>query len=161
MGLSGCNPIISWGRSVLWFLIKYLLFLTCWKSTLSWDPWRFGSPLPPGGSILKGQWPDQEAEILPKCWTWSIISDGGNNPCQSFKDVASFLFSRFLSVTLVFPSKSQRSLRVGLAVPILSTVAALRKMVAEEGGIPVDEVWWGLVVGLMDANWAGCLGCLG
>ncbi|XP_067570568.1 ubiquitin carboxyl-terminal hydrolase 43 isoform X1 [Pseudorca crassidens] len=48
--------------------------------------------------------------------------------------------TRFLSVTLVFPSKSQRSLRVGLAVPILSTVAALRKMVAEEGGIPVDEV---------------------
>ncbi|XP_063485513.1 ubiquitin carboxyl-terminal hydrolase 43 isoform X2 [Symphalangus syndactylus] len=48
--------------------------------------------------------------------------------------------TRFLSVTLVFPSKSQRFLRVGLAVPILSTVAALRKMVAEEGGIPADEV---------------------
>ena len=63
MGLSVCNPIISWGRSVLWFLIKYLLFLTCWKSTLSWDPWRFASPLPPGDSIPKGQWPDQEAEI--------------------------------------------------------------------------------------------------
>ena len=41
---------------------------------------------------------------------------------------------------MVFPSKSQRFLRVGLAVPILSTVGALRKMVAEEGGIPVDEV---------------------
>ncbi|XP_060060406.1 ubiquitin carboxyl-terminal hydrolase 43 isoform X2 [Erinaceus europaeus] len=48
--------------------------------------------------------------------------------------------TRFLSVTLAFPSKSQRFLRVGLAVPILSTVAALRKMVAEEGGVPVDEV---------------------
>ncbi|XP_047563566.1 ubiquitin carboxyl-terminal hydrolase 43 isoform X3 [Lutra lutra] len=48
--------------------------------------------------------------------------------------------TRFLSVTLVFPSKSQRFLRVGLAVPILSTVAALRKMVAEEGGVPADEV---------------------
>nr|XP_020017022.1 ubiquitin carboxyl-terminal hydrolase 43 isoform X2 [Castor canadensis] len=48
--------------------------------------------------------------------------------------------TRFLSVTLVFPSKSQRFLRVGLAVPILSTVATLRKMVAEEGGIPADEV---------------------
>ncbi|KAG8507115.1 Ubiquitin carboxyl-terminal hydrolase 43 [Galemys pyrenaicus] len=48
--------------------------------------------------------------------------------------------TRFLSVTLVFPSKSQRFLRVGLAVPILSTVAALRKMVAEEGGVPTDEV---------------------
>lgn len=53
-----------------------------------------------------------------------------------------FLFSRFLSITLVFLSKSQRFLRVGLAVPILSTVAALRRMVAEEGGFPVDEVWW-------------------
>ncbi|XP_016077893.1 PREDICTED: ubiquitin carboxyl-terminal hydrolase 43 [Miniopterus natalensis] len=48
--------------------------------------------------------------------------------------------TRFLSVTLVFPSKGQRFLRVGLAVPILSTVAALRKMVAEEGSVPVDEV---------------------
>uniref|UniRef100_A0A8C2MWQ7 ubiquitinyl hydrolase 1 n=1 Tax=Cricetulus griseus TaxID=10029 RepID=A0A8C2MWQ7_CRIGR len=48
--------------------------------------------------------------------------------------------TRFLSVTLVFPSKSQRFLRVGLAVPILSTVAALRKMVAEEGGVPAEEV---------------------
>ncbi|KAF3813566.1 hypothetical protein GH733_018719 [Mirounga leonina] len=48
--------------------------------------------------------------------------------------------ARFLSVTLVFPSKSQQFLRVGLAVPILSTVAALRKMVAEEGGVPADEV---------------------
>ncbi|OBS67523.1 hypothetical protein A6R68_03931 [Neotoma lepida] len=50
-----------------------------------------------------------------------------------------FLFFRFLSVTLVFPSKTQRFLRVGLAVPILSTVAALRKMVAEEGGVPAEE----------------------
>ncbi|XP_036125605.1 ubiquitin carboxyl-terminal hydrolase 43 [Molossus molossus] len=48
--------------------------------------------------------------------------------------------TRFLSITVVFPSKSQRFLRVGLAVPILSTVAALRKMVAEEGSVPVDEV---------------------
>ncbi|XP_039087595.1 ubiquitin carboxyl-terminal hydrolase 43 isoform X2 [Hyaena hyaena] len=48
--------------------------------------------------------------------------------------------TRFLSVTLAFSSKSQRFLRVGLAVPILSTVATLRKMVAEEGGVPADEV---------------------
>ncbi|XP_069883071.1 ubiquitin carboxyl-terminal hydrolase 43 isoform X1 [Dipodomys merriami] len=48
--------------------------------------------------------------------------------------------TRFLSVTLVFPSKSQRFLRIGLAVPILGTVATLRKMVAEEGGISTDEV---------------------
>ncbi|KAM9208768.1 ubiquitin carboxyl-terminal hydrolase 43 [Dugong dugon] len=48
--------------------------------------------------------------------------------------------TRFLSIILVFPSKSQRFVRVGLAVPILSTVAALRKMVADEGNIPADEV---------------------
>ncbi|XP_012373292.1 ubiquitin carboxyl-terminal hydrolase 43 [Octodon degus] len=48
--------------------------------------------------------------------------------------------TRFLSVTLVFPCKSQRFLRVGLAVPILSTVAALRKLAAEEGGVPAEEV---------------------
>ncbi|XP_055973745.1 ubiquitin carboxyl-terminal hydrolase 43 [Sorex fumeus] len=48
--------------------------------------------------------------------------------------------TRFLSITLVFPSKSQKFLRVGLAVPILSTVAALRRMVAEEGGVPAHEV---------------------
>ncbi|KAI5145402.1 Ubiquitin Carboxyl-Terminal Hydrolase 43, partial [Manis pentadactyla] len=47
--------------------------------------------------------------------------------------------TRFLSITLVFLSKSQRFLQFGLAVPILSTVAALRRMVAEEGGIAVDE----------------------
>lgn len=52
----------------------------------------------------------------------------------------SSLFFRFLSVTLVFPSQSQRFLRVGLAVPILGTVAALRKMVAQEGSVPVEEV---------------------
>lgn len=54
--------------------------------------------------------------------------------------LSSFFFFRFLSVTLAFPSQSQRFLRVGLAVPILSTVAALRKMVAQEGNVPVDEV---------------------
>lgn len=64
----------------------------------------------------------------------------GDTSCQFFKDVVPFLFSRFLSVTLVFLCKSQRFLRVGLAVPILSTVASLRKMVAEEGGVPADEV---------------------
>lgn len=71
-------------------------------------------------------------------------------PFSPLRILAPFLFSRFLSVTLVFPSKSQRFLRVGLAVPILSTVAALRKMVAEEGGVPAEEVcWngWGLAIG--------------
>ncbi|XP_068929185.1 ubiquitin carboxyl-terminal hydrolase 43 isoform X2 [Petaurus breviceps papuanus] len=48
--------------------------------------------------------------------------------------------TRSLSVTLVFQSKSQRFLRIGLAVPLFSTVATLRKMVAEEGKITANEV---------------------
>uniref|UniRef100_A0A8D0L466 Ubiquitin carboxyl-terminal hydrolase n=1 Tax=Sphenodon punctatus TaxID=8508 RepID=A0A8D0L466_SPHPU len=48
--------------------------------------------------------------------------------------------TRPLNVTLVFQSKSHRFLRVGLAVPLLSTVATLREMVAEEGKIPPYQV---------------------
>ncbi|XP_075759605.1 ubiquitin carboxyl-terminal hydrolase 43 [Pelodiscus sinensis] len=48
--------------------------------------------------------------------------------------------TRSLNVTLVFQSKSQRFLRVGLAVPLFSTVAALRAKVAEEGKIAPDQV---------------------
>lgn len=83
------------------------------------------------------------------------MSNVDDSSCQSFRDVDSRLFFRFLSITLAFPSKSQRFLRVGLAVPILSTVAALRKMVAEEGSVPVDEVRWnymGLSTGWCSAN---------
>ncbi|KAF7249168.1 Ubiquitin carboxyl-terminal hydrolase 43, partial [Varanus komodoensis] len=48
--------------------------------------------------------------------------------------------TRPLNVTLVFQSKSQRFVRVGLAVPLFSTVAKLREMVAEEGNISPDQV---------------------
>ncbi|XP_063148668.1 ubiquitin carboxyl-terminal hydrolase 43 [Candoia aspera] len=48
--------------------------------------------------------------------------------------------TRPLNVTLVFQSKSQRFVRVGLAVPLFSTVAKLREMVAEEGKISPDQV---------------------
>uniref|UniRef100_A0A8C0IM28 ubiquitinyl hydrolase 1 n=1 Tax=Chelonoidis abingdonii TaxID=106734 RepID=A0A8C0IM28_CHEAB len=48
--------------------------------------------------------------------------------------------TRPLNVTLVFQSKSQRFLRIGLAVPLLSTVATLRAMVAEEGKIAPNQV---------------------
>ncbi|XP_020822400.1 ubiquitin carboxyl-terminal hydrolase 43 isoform X1 [Phascolarctos cinereus] len=48
--------------------------------------------------------------------------------------------TRSLNVTLVFQSKSQRFLRIGLAVPLFSTVATLRKMIAEEGKITANEV---------------------
>ncbi|KAJ6655051.1 hypothetical protein lerEdw1_006104 [Lerista edwardsae] len=45
-----------------------------------------------------------------------------------------------LNVTLVFQSKNQRFVRIGLAVPLFSTVAKLREMVAEEGKISPDQV---------------------
>ncbi|KAJ1130551.1 hypothetical protein NDU88_008902 [Pleurodeles waltl] len=48
--------------------------------------------------------------------------------------------TRSLNVTLVFQSKQQRFLRIGLAVPLLGTVASLREMVAEEGKISPDQV---------------------
>ncbi|XP_056673493.1 ubiquitin carboxyl-terminal hydrolase 43 isoform X2 [Monodelphis domestica] len=48
--------------------------------------------------------------------------------------------TRSLNVTLVFQSKSQMFLRIGLAVPLFSTVATLRKMIAEEGKISANEV---------------------
>uniref|UniRef100_A0A452GNC2 ubiquitinyl hydrolase 1 n=1 Tax=Gopherus agassizii TaxID=38772 RepID=A0A452GNC2_9SAUR len=48
--------------------------------------------------------------------------------------------TRPLNVTLVFQSKSQRFLRIGLAVPLFSTVATLRAMVAEEGKIAPNQV---------------------
>uniref|UniRef100_A0A8C3SN25 ubiquitinyl hydrolase 1 n=1 Tax=Chelydra serpentina TaxID=8475 RepID=A0A8C3SN25_CHESE len=48
--------------------------------------------------------------------------------------------TRPLNVTLVFQSKSQRFLRIGLAVPLFSTLATLRAMVAEEGKITPDQV---------------------
>uniref|UniRef100_A0A8C6YGA4 ubiquitinyl hydrolase 1 n=1 Tax=Naja naja TaxID=35670 RepID=A0A8C6YGA4_NAJNA len=48
--------------------------------------------------------------------------------------------TRPLNVTLVFQSKSQRFVRVGLAVPLFSTVSKLREMVAEEGKISPDQV---------------------
>ncbi|XP_062826773.1 ubiquitin carboxyl-terminal hydrolase 43 isoform X2 [Anolis carolinensis] len=48
--------------------------------------------------------------------------------------------TRPLNVTLVFQSKSQRFVRVGLTVPLFSTVAKLREMVAEEGKLSPDQV---------------------
>ncbi|XP_043570525.1 ubiquitin carboxyl-terminal hydrolase 43a [Chiloscyllium plagiosum] len=48
--------------------------------------------------------------------------------------------TRALSVTLVFQSKHQKYLRIGLAVPLLGNVATLRKMVADEGNITPDQI---------------------
>ncbi|KAG8431132.1 hypothetical protein GDO86_019365, partial [Hymenochirus boettgeri] len=48
--------------------------------------------------------------------------------------------TRALNVTLVFQSKQQRFLRIGLAVPLLGTVASLRQLVANEGNTSPDQV---------------------
>ncbi|KAJ8363475.1 hypothetical protein SKAU_G00123060 [Synaphobranchus kaupii] len=48
--------------------------------------------------------------------------------------------TRPLCVTLVFSTKGQRYLRVGLAVPLIGSLACLRSMVAEEGKISPDQV---------------------
>ncbi|XP_031750351.1 ubiquitin carboxyl-terminal hydrolase 43 isoform X2 [Xenopus tropicalis] len=48
--------------------------------------------------------------------------------------------TRALNLTLVFQTKQQRFVRVGLAVPLLGTVTSLRKMVADEGNMAPDQV---------------------
>ncbi|XP_056262110.1 ubiquitin carboxyl-terminal hydrolase 43 isoform X2 [Pseudoliparis swirei] len=48
--------------------------------------------------------------------------------------------TRSLFVILVFSTKGQRYLRVGLAVPLLGSVAGLRRMVADEGKLSPDQV---------------------
>lgn len=47
---------------------------------------------------------------------------------------------RSMCVTLVFSTKGQRYLRVGLAVPLFGSVSCLRAMVAEEGSISPNQV---------------------
>ncbi|XP_044045787.1 ubiquitin carboxyl-terminal hydrolase 43a [Siniperca chuatsi] len=48
--------------------------------------------------------------------------------------------TRSMCVTLVFSTKGQRYLRVGLAVPLFGSLSCLRVMVAEEGNISPDQV---------------------
>nr|XP_046270476.1 ubiquitin carboxyl-terminal hydrolase 43-like isoform X2 [Scatophagus argus] len=48
--------------------------------------------------------------------------------------------TRPLCVILVFSTKGQRFLRVGLAVPLFGSVAYLRRMVADEGKLSPDQV---------------------
>ncbi|XP_055368199.1 ubiquitin carboxyl-terminal hydrolase 43a isoform X2 [Betta splendens] len=48
--------------------------------------------------------------------------------------------TRPMCVTLVFSTKGQRYLRVGLAVPLYGSLSCLRSMVAEEGSIASDQV---------------------
>lgn len=43
-------------------------------------------------------------------------------------------------VTLVFSTKGQRYLRVGLAMPLFGSLACLRRIVADEGKISPDQV---------------------
>ncbi|XP_053711782.1 ubiquitin carboxyl-terminal hydrolase 43-like [Synchiropus splendidus] len=48
--------------------------------------------------------------------------------------------TRPLCVTLVFSTKGQRYLRVGLAIPLFGPMSTLRAMVAEEGSISPEQV---------------------
>ncbi|XP_059720710.1 ubiquitin carboxyl-terminal hydrolase 43, partial [Haemorhous mexicanus] len=48
--------------------------------------------------------------------------------------------TRALNVTLVLQCERWRFVRVGLAVPLLGTVADLREMVAREGRVPAEQV---------------------
>ncbi|KAM9857339.1 ubiquitin carboxyl-terminal hydrolase 43a [Aulostomus maculatus] len=48
--------------------------------------------------------------------------------------------TRPMCVTLVFSTKGQRYLRVGLAVPLFGSMSCLRAMVAEKGSISPDQV---------------------
>uniref|UniRef100_UPI0037E8F1CA ubiquitin carboxyl-terminal hydrolase 43a n=1 Tax=Semicossyphus pulcher TaxID=241346 RepID=UPI0037E8F1CA len=48
--------------------------------------------------------------------------------------------TRPMYVTLVFSTKGQRYLRVGLAVPLFGSMSSLRAMVAEEGNISPEQV---------------------
>ncbi|KAK6311900.1 hypothetical protein J4Q44_G00175640, partial [Coregonus suidteri] len=48
--------------------------------------------------------------------------------------------TRPLCVTLVFSTKCQRYLRIGLAVPLFGSMAFLRRMLADEGKISPDQV---------------------
>lgn len=45
-----------------------------------------------------------------------------------------------MNVTLVFSTKGQRYLRIGLAVPLIGSISCLRAMVAEEGKTTPDQV---------------------
>lgn len=47
---------------------------------------------------------------------------------------------RPLYITLVFSTKAQRFLRVGLEVPLSGPIACLRRMVADEGKLSPDQV---------------------
>ncbi|NWV42629.1 UBP43 hydrolase, partial [Grantiella picta] len=67
--------------------------------------------------------------------------------------------TRALNVTLVLQCERWRFVRVGLAVPLLGTVADLREMVAREGHIPPEQVtgtrWAGKRDHPRDAEGAG------
>ncbi|KAF3846888.1 hypothetical protein F7725_003966 [Dissostichus mawsoni] len=70
------------------------------------------------------------------CWTQSNTFD----PFLCISLPIPLRQTRWLCVVLVFSTKGQRYLRVGLAVPLFGSVATLRRMVADEGQISPDQV---------------------
>ncbi|KAL8163039.1 UNVERIFIED_CONTAM: hypothetical protein K2H54_003850 [Gekko kuhli] len=80
-------------------------------------------------------------ELKPRRWHQRLGQGGkASNANLPAEAVNRNLAVRPLNVTLVFQSKSQRFVRVGLAVPLFSKVTKFREMVAEEGKISPDQV---------------------
>uniref|UniRef100_A0ACB8EKB1 Uncharacterized protein n=1 Tax=Sphaerodactylus townsendi TaxID=933632 RepID=A0ACB8EKB1_9SAUR len=79
---------------------------------------------------------------IPLRQTSSLLVKLVDGPAGSWgkRCLPGFSTVRPLNVTLVFQSKSQRFVRVGLAVPLFSKVGKLREMVADEGKISPDQV---------------------
>ncbi|XP_054250021.1 ubiquitin carboxyl-terminal hydrolase 43 [Indicator indicator] len=93
---------------------------------------------PPGQSFVQSHFQAQYRSSLtcPHCLKQSNTFD----PFLCISLPIPLRQTRALSVTLVLQSERRRFLRVGLAVPLLGTVAELREMVAREGHIPAEQV---------------------
>lgn len=72
-------------------------------------------------------------------WSWCLIRLQFQTLALSWLSTNA-ICCRSMCVTLVFSTKGQRYLRVGLAVPLSGSVSCLRAMVAEEGRISPDQV---------------------
>ncbi|KAM9222135.1 ubiquitin carboxyl-terminal hydrolase 43 [Leptosomus discolor] len=93
---------------------------------------------PPGQSFVQSHFQAQYRSSLtcPHCLKQSNTFD----PFLCISLPIPLPQTRALNVTLVLQCERWRFVRVGLAVPLLGTVAELRDMVAREGHIPPEQV---------------------
>ncbi|NWI27603.1 UBP43 hydrolase, partial [Sula dactylatra] len=97
-------------------------------------PEEVGGPAGVGGRML---WPGRGSSLTcPHCLKQSNTFD----PFLCISLPIPLRQTRALNVTLVLQCERRRFVRVGLAVPLLGTVAELREMVAREGRIPPEQV---------------------